>query len=580
MPPLNRSAQNPMPITGVHVCLKHFVLLFCYLLMITACSADNKNTTPATGQLTQDDLKDITVELHEHIAVLASDEFGGRAPASKGEALTTAYIADKFKALGLSPGNGNSYLQEVPVTESITDADTSLNVIGNGFEANFHYGDQVVAFSEQQVESTAIVNSELVFVGYGIVAPERGWDDYAGIDVSGKTVIMLVNDPGYATQDPSVFNGNAMTWYGRWPYKFEEAARQGAAGAFIIHETGAAAYGWDVVYSSWSRPQIGLTAKNRNLDKSKVIGWMSQESARQLFAGAGLDYDSQIAAAAQPRFRSLPMGDLKASMSLHNTINASVSNNVIGLVAGNARPDQAVIYTAHWDHLGTNPKVEGDNIFNGARDNASGIAGLLSLARLFSELPQNPERTVAFLAVTAEESGLLGSSWYAQNPLLELDTTVANINIDGMNVWGPMRDMVIIGYGNSELEDYLRDALKNQKGRYTAPEPHPERGYYYRSDHLNFARQGVPALYARSGEDSFDHGREWGARQWQQYTDERYHAPGDEYDPAWDLSGAALDLMLYFDIGLRLTMEAGYPNWYEGNEFRNIRDASASAREK
>jgi Zn-dependent M28 family amino/carboxypeptidase len=559
---------------------KYFALFICYLALITACSGDTKRTIPAAGQLTQDDLKEITVDLHEHIAVLASNEFGGRAPASKGEALTTAYIAEKFKALGLSPGNGDSYLQEVPVTESITDADTSLYVEGAGFEANLHYGDQMVAFSEQQVESTAIANSELVFVGYGIVAPERGWDDYAGMDVSGKTVIILVNDPGYATQDPSVFNGNAMTWYGRWPYKFEEAARQGAAGAFIIHETGAAAYGWDVVYSSWSRPQIGLTSKNKNTDKSKVIGWLSQESAHQLFAGAGLDYDAQIAAAAQPGFRSLPMGDLKASISLHNTIKTSVSNNVIGISAGDTRPDQAVIYTAHWDHLGTNPKVEGDNIFNGARDNASGIAGLLSLARLFSELPQSPERTVAFLAVTAEESGLLGSSWYAQNPLLPLDTTVANINIDGMNVWGPMRDMVIIGYGNSELEDYLRDALKTQKGRYAAPEPHPERGYYYRSDHLNFARQGVPALYARSGEDSFDHGRVRGARQWQEYTDNRYHSPGDEYDPAWDLSGAALDLMLYFDIGIRLSMETGYPNWYQGNEFRDIRDASATAREK
>jgi Zn-dependent M28 family amino/carboxypeptidase len=560
--------------------LKHMVGLMLFLVLVTACSGDNKKTSMSPGQLTQDDLKAINEELHAHIAVLASDEFGGRSPASRGERLTTSYIAEKFRALGLSPGNGDSYLQEVPVIESVTDADTSLHIKGADFVADFQYGKQMVAFSERQVEFAAITNSELVFVGYGIRAPERTWDDYSSVDVSGKTVIILVNDPGYATRDPALFNGNAMTWYGRWPYKLEEAARQGAAGAFIIHETGAAAYGWNVVYSSWSRPQIGLTAANKNAHKSAVVGWLSQESARTLFAGAGLDYDTQVAAAAQPGFRAVPMGDLRASISLHSDISTSVSSNVLGLIPGQTQAGDAIIYTTHWDHLGINSKIEGDNIFNGARDNASGIAGLLSLARLFSELPQRPQRTIAFLAVTAEESGLLGSSWYTQNPLLRLETTVANINIDGMNIWGPMRDMVIFGYGSSELEDYLRDALKSQKGRYPAPEPHPERGYYYRSDHLNFARQGVPALYASSGQDSFDHGREWGARQWQEYTDMRYHAPTDEYDPSWDLSGAALDIMLYFDIGLRLSMENTYPNWFEGNEFRGIRDAGARAREK
>jgi Zn-dependent M28 family amino/carboxypeptidase len=559
---------------------KYSAVFICILVLATACSADTSRTTLSAGQLSQDDLKEITTELHEHIAVLASDEYGGRAPASKGETLTTNYIVSKFKALGISPGNDDSYLQQVQVTESIFDADTSLMVKGADFTEAFHYGEQMVAFSEQQIESTAIANSELVFVGYGIVAPERGWDDYAGLNVSGKTVVILVNDPGYATQDPSVFNGNAMTWYGRWPYKFEEAARQGAAGAFIIHETGAAAYGWDVVYSSWSRPQISLTAKNKNADKSAVIGWLSQGAARQLFAGAGLNYDTQVAAAALPGFTGVPMGDLKASISLRSSISSAVSNNVIGIIPGSTRPDDSIIYSAHWDHLGINPKIEGDNIFNGARDNASGIAGLLSIARLFSELPQAPERTVAFLAVTAEESGLLGSQWYAEQPLLGLETTVANINMDGLNIWGPMRDMVVFGYGNSELEDYLREALKLQKGRYTAPEPHPQRGYYYRSDHLNFARQGVPALYAKSGEDSFDHGREWGAREFQEYTEKRYHSPLDDYDPGWDLSGAGLDIMLYFDIGLRLSMETSYPNWYPENEFRGIRDASATAREK
>lgn len=559
--------------------LKHCFGVLGSLALVTACTGDVEQSAQLSpGQLPQDDLKAITGELHRHIAVLASDEFGGRAPATRGESLTTDYIVEKFKALGLSPGNADSYLQAMQVTESTASADSILTISGTDFTADFQQGEDMVASSEQQVESTAIANSELVFVGYGIVAPEWGWDDYAGQNVSGKTVIILVNDPGYATQDPALFNGNAMTWYGRWPYKFEEAARQGAAGAFIIHETGAAAYGWNVVQNSWSGPQISLTADNANTDKSEIIGWLSQDTARALFAGAGLDYEAALVAAAEAGFRALPMGDLKASLSLSNTISTAVSNNVIGLIPGSDRPDEAIIYTAHWDHLGTDPELEGDGIYNGARDNASGIAALLSLARLFSSLPQPPRRTVAFLATTAEESGLLGARWYTENPLLPLETTVANINMDGMNIWGPMRDMVIVGYGNSELEDYLRAALTAQKGRYAAPEPHPERGYYYRSDHLHFARHGVPALYAKSGEDSFDHGREWGAREFQEYTDKRYHSPLDEYDPGWDLSGAGLDVMLYFDIGLRLSMETGYPNWYPDNEFRRIRDASAEAR--
>ncbi len=559
--------------------IRNFLLLATALLIV-ACSRNGDGRDPAARELTQDDLKAITVELHEHIAVLASDEYAGRAPASEGEALTTAYLEQQFKALGVAPGNGDSYLQQVQVTESITDADTTLTVQGTDFTAELGYGTQMVVSSEQQVESTALEDSELVYVGYGIVAPEHGWDDYADVDVRGKTVVILVNDPGYATQDASLFNGNAMTWYGRWPYKYEEAARQGAAGALIVHETNAAAYGWNVVYSSWSGPQISLTADNKNFDRCEVVGWLSLDSARVLFAGAGLDYDAQVAAAAQPGFRALPMADLRASISLRNTISTSVSNNVIGVIPGSTRPHDSIIYTAHWDHLGINAKVEGDTIFNGAQDNASGVAGLLSLARLFSELPQAPARTVAFLAVTAEESGLLGSQWYGENPLLPLETTVANMNMDSMKVYGPMRDMVIVGYGNSELDDYLREAVKRQKGRYVAAYPHPERGTYYRSDHFNFARHGVPALYAKSGEDSFDHGREWGAKQSQDYTDRRYHSPQDEYDPSWDLSGTALDIMLYFDIGLRLSMETSYPDWSPGNEFKSIRDASAAARQE
>lgn len=559
--------------------LKYLVSSFCVLVLATGCARNgDDNNDMAPGHLSQDDLGGIVAELHEHVAELASDAYAGRAPATPGEERTIAYLVQQFKALGLAPGNGDSYLQQVPVTELVTDPNTELTVRGKDFSTRLHYGDEMVVFTQRQVEHSALVDSPLVFVGYGIVAPERDWNDYAGVDVRGKTVVILINDPGYATRDESLFNGIAMTWYGRWVYKYEEAARQGAAGALIIHETGAAAYGWEVVYNSWTGPQISLTSPDKNADKSEVIGWLSQDSARALFAGADLDYAALVAAAARPGFRALPMGDLKASISLQNTVRGSASNNVIAVIPGASRPDETIIYTAHWDHLGIGEEGDGDNIFNGAVDNATGTAGLLSLARLFSELPAAPQRTVAFLAVTAEESGLLGSQWYGENPLFPLETTVANINMDGLPVYGPMRDMVVVGYGNSELEDYLRTALARQKGRYVAPEPHPERGSYYRSDHFNFARHGVPALYAESGEDSLDHGREWGARQKRAYIDERYHSPRDEYDPGWDLSGAGLDIMLYFDIGLQLSMESGFPNWYPGTEFRAVRDATAAAR--
>ena len=556
-----------------------FVFLLCALTLAAFPSLADQGAAPPAAAPDQETVKLIADALHQHTAVLASDAYGGRAPATEGEALTTAYLVKQFRALGLAPGNGDSYLQRVPVTELITDADTTLALQGNNFSMELEYGDQMVVSTEKQVEATALADSEMVFVGYGIVAPERNWNDYAGVDVRGKTVVILVNDPGYATQDESLFNGNAMTWYGRWPYKYEEAARQGAAGALIVHETGAAAYGWEVVYNSWSRPQISLTAADGNAGKSEVIGWLSQQSARALFAGAGLDYDAQVAAAARPGFRALPLGDIRASIKLSNTVRTSESDNVIAIIPGSERPQETIFYTAHWDHLGINTKVEGDNIYNGARDNASGTAGLLALAQLFSQLPEAPARTVAFLAVTAEESGLLGSQWYGENPLFPLATTVANINMDGMNELGPMRDVVVFGYGNSELEDYLRTSVANQPGRYLAQEPHPERGSYYRSDHFNFARHGVPSLYAKSGEDSFAHGKEWGAKQSQDYTDHRYHSPEDEYDPDWDFSGAAMDILLFFGIGLQLSGESTYPNWYPGNEFRGIRDASAASRQ-
>ena len=549
----------------------------CMALMLTLSSC-GPQPLDAVDDLSGIDQAQIIDELHRHIEILASDEFGGRAPATRGEELTTAYLQEQFMNLGLQPGNGDSYLQEVPVTEITAAGNAVLSLRGSDYSADLTYASDMVVATYQEVEQTGLTDSDLVFVGYGIVAPEREWDDYAGVDVRGKTVVILVNDPGYVTQDPELFNGNAMTWYGRWPYKYEEAARQGAAGALIIHETGAAAYGWDVVRNSWTGPQIKISADDAGADQSNIIGWLTQDSARGLFAGAGLDLDALMAAALSRDFQAVPIGDVKASVSLSNTIRRSSSNNVIAVLPGKARPDETIIYTAHWDHLGINAELPGDNIYNGAVDNASGTAALLSLARLFSEYPVKPDRSVVFLSVTAEESGLLGSQWYSEHPLFPLAKTVANINMDSAVVNGAMHDVVVVGMGNSELEDYLHDAVANQESRYIVQEPHPERGTYYRSDHLNFARHGVPALYAKSGDDSVANGKEWGAARSQEYVDQRYHSPADEYNPDWDLTGAMQDILLYFAIGYRLSQENSWPNWYEGNEFRPLRDETAAQR--
>jgi Zn-dependent M28 family amino/carboxypeptidase len=519
---------------------------------------------------------EIEAMLHEHIAVLASDEFEGRAPATPGEEKTINYLRSEFEALGIGPGNGDSYFQSVSVTEITTASDAVLTFSGSNYNAELEYATEMIVGSQQQIPTTSLVDSELVFVGYGVVAPERNWNDYAGIDVAGKTVVILVNDPGYAAQDPNVFNGNAMTYYGRWTYKYEEAARQGAAGALIVHETGPAGYGWEVVSGGWSGPQIGLQADNLNSDKSDIEGWLTLDSAEALFAAAGLNYQELKAMAAQPGFSAVPLGDITASVAIQNSVRTSESQNVIAMIPGTERPAQTIIYTAHWDHLGVNPELPGDNIYNGAADNATGTAALLAMAKMHADGGPAP-RSVVFLAVTAEESGLLGSRWYAEHPVFPLATTVANINIDVLNTYGPMHDIVVVGNGSSELEAYLEEAATAQ-GRHLVEEPNPERGYYYRSDHFNFAKAGVPALYAESGEDSVEFGKQWGAEQAQDYNENRYHAPSDEYDPSWNLEGAAQDILLYFDVANKLSRESSFPNWLEGNEFKGTRDATSSSR--
>jgi Zn-dependent M28 family amino/carboxypeptidase len=539
--------------------------------VLIGCSPQSNEVAEAVSETAE-----IEAILHEHIAVLASDEFEGRAPATPGEEKTINYLKSEFEALGIGPGNGDSYFQSVSVTEITTASDAVLTFSGSSYDAELEYATEMMVGSQQQIPTTSIVDSELVFVGYGVVAPERNWNDYAGIDVAGKTVVILVNDPGYATQDPDVFNGNTMTYYGRWTYKYEEAARQGATGALIVHETGPAGYGWEVVSGSWSGPQIGLQADNLNSDKNDIEGWLTLDSAEALFAGAGLDYQELKAAAAQPGFNAVPLGDVTASVAIQNSVRTSLSQNVIAMIPGTQSPRETIIYTAHWDHLGVNAELPGDNIYNGAADNATGTAALLAMAKMHADAGPAP-RSVVFLAVTAEESGLLGSRWYAEHPVFPLATTVANINIDVLNTYGPMHDIVVVGNGSSELEAYLEEAATAQ-GRHLVEEPNPERGYYYRSDHFNFAKAGVPALYAESGKDSVEFGKEWGAEQAQDYNENRYHAPSDEYDPNWNLEGAAQDILLYFDVASKLSRESSFPNWLEGNEFKGIRDATSSSR--
>ncbi len=535
-----------------------------------ACRSGDADVENAVATITAEDLT-------RHVQVLASDSFEGRSPSSPGEDRTIAYLRDGFAALGLAPGNGDSFFQDVPLVSITTDPKAAtLAVSGGARTMRLRYGPDFMTWTKRVVERVDVRASDMVFVGYGIVAPEYGWNDYEGIDVAGKTVLMLVNDPGFATQDSTLFTGNAMTYYGRWTYKFEEAARQGAAAALIVHETEPASYPWEVVTGSWSGEQFDLVRADNNMSRVAVEGWVTAEIARALATQSGQDFDAMKTAAATRGFRAVPLS-LQASLSLRNSVRRSTSRNVIALLPGTTRRDEYVVYMAHWDHLGMDSTLDGDQIYNGAQDNATGTAGLLALARAFTTLPQPLARSIAFLAVTAEEQGLLGSAHYAANPVFPLDHTVAAINMDVLNVYGPMRDVTVVGLGQSELDDYLR-AEATRQGRRIRPDPSPEAGYYYRSDHFSFAKAGVPALYPDVGVDHVEHGEAWTREQMDAYEAERYHKPADEYDASWDLRGAVDDLRLLFRVGYRLADEDTFPNWSERSEFRAKRDAMMGSR--
>jgi Zn-dependent M28 family amino/carboxypeptidase len=544
-----------------------FMLVLIFLIL--SCSQKAHDIEAAVASLNTD-------ELAHDVEILSSDDFEGRFPASPGEEKTIAFIKDEFEKVGLKPGNGDSFFQEVPLVEITATPQTNLLITGADKPLEFTFEDDFVGLTLQVQEKVSIENSDMVFVGYGIVAPEYQWNDYEGIDAKGKTVVMLVNDPGFATQDPALFKGRAMTYYGRWTYKYEEAARQGAACAIIIHETEPAAYGWEVVRNGWTGPNFNLVSEDGNASRCAVESWITLETAQTIFKAAGKNYEEMKESAAKPGFKAVPLG-LKASLSLENKIRNAVSRNVIGLLPGSERADEFVIYTAHWDHFGRNPNLEGDQIFNGALDNATGTSALIELAEAFKKLGSPPLRSILFMAVTAEEQGLLGSEYYATHPIYPLTKTAAVINMDALNIYGRMKDIRIVGYGQSELDDYVK-AYAEQVGRVVLPDPTPEKGSFYRSDHFPFAKQGVPALSAGSGVQHIEKGEEWGLAQREKYIRERYHKPSDEFDNTWDLSGLQDELHMYFMIGYRLSIESSFPNWKEGSEFKLKRDTAMQNR--
>ncbi len=535
-------------------------------LLLIASTAAHAQTAPA---ISIDTLKQVD-------QTLASDAFEGRKPGTEGEVKSLAYIVERMKAAGLQPGNKGSWFQDVPLVEITPSNMSPLKFTGGKAPVTLEYRKDMVLNTYRVTPLVNVRNSDVVFVGYGINAPERHWNDYAGINVKGKTVIVLVNDPDWQTMTlDGPFGGRAMTYYGRWTYKFEEAARQGAAAVLVVHDTEPAAYGWGVVQSSWTGPQIEQDAPGDHRDQSQAVGWITQDAAKALFASAGKDYAALIEAAKHKGFKAVPMG-LSASVSWDNAIRRQASKNVVGLLPGSERPNEVVLYSAHWDHLGHCDAVKGDDICNGAVDNASGVSGLIALAE--AQAKAGPaKRSIVFLAVTAEESGLLGSKYYAENPIWPLRDTVGGVNMDGLNVVGRAKDFTITGAGKSELEDLVKPLLAAQ-GRTISPEANPERGGYYRSDHFSFAKLGVPMLDGGSGEDLVVGGKAAGHAASEDYVTNRYHKPQDEYDPAWDWSGAVEDLTIYYQLGRQLADGNGWPNWYPTAEFRAIRDKSRTAR--
>ncbi len=566
-------------------CLLSACLLSAALL--AACAGVDKSAgpVPANDPRLQPALNSITADaMLAHVRVLSSDEYEGRLPGSHGEELSVAYIAAQYKALGLAPGNPDgSYLQDVPLVGIVSKPVTSFEAGGKTMLMSFP--SDYVAFAPRTRREVNIDKSELVFVGYGVQAPEYGWDDYKGLDVRGKTLVMLINDPQIpdpadaSKLDDKMFRGNAMTYYGRWTYKYEIAAKLGAAAAIIVHETPTAAYPYDVVVNSWSRENFTIRQAGPNPDFPDIAAWMQREKARQLFAASGRDFDALKKAALSRDFKPVP---LKATVTMHieNTWREVASHNVVARLEGSdpKLKNEYVIYSAHWDHLGVQAPAPGSNvslhdrIYHGALDNASGIAALLAFAKAYTIVDPKPPRTILFIATTAEEQGLLGAKYYAQHPLYPLSRTLADINVDSVNVLGRTSDVVAFGNNKSSLDDQLV-TLAAMQNRSVRPDPQPERGGFYRSDQFEFAKEGVPVMHAKSGSTLIGKPEGTGTKMINDFTTHHYHQPSDEIDATWDLSGAVEDMRLLFLLGYEVAQSSSFPQWKPGSEFKGKRDA-------
>ena len=540
--------------------MKNFLALFVLIGCLASCSSKSESYQFQVA------------DLEPNLITLSSDEFMGRMPFTEGEQLTTSFLESKFKEMGLEPGNGDSYFQEVPMVSIITYPEQSIafkgaqgSVVGEGLK-------DFVIWTQRTDSVVRIQDAEVVFAGFGIVAPEYGWDDYKNLDVKGKIVVVMINDPGFGSEDPTFFKGNTMTYYGRWTYKYEEAVRQGALGCLIVHNTIPAGYGFNNIQNSWKASKLYLDDRGQEKYKLGFEGWITLPFAKQLFEKMGKNESELLQSARKADFQGFSTGmTLSTSLAVKPTYN--VTKNVIAKVTGKTAPEEVIIYTAHWDHIGIGkPDETGDSIYNGALDNASGTSALLALAKAF-KTDEQPDRTVVFLSVTAEEQGLWGSAYYAKNPIYPKEKTVANINMDGVNPYGKMKDVSVIGVGQSEMEDLLDEELK-KLGRYAAPEPNPVVGYYFRSDHFNFAKIGIPALYIGTGIDHVEKGKEYGKQLQEEYVAQYYHKPADAYDPKrWNLDGAVDDVQLLYEVGRNLANSTKWPGWKEGSEFKAIRDS-------
>ncbi len=516
----------------------------------------------------------------DHIKALSADAMEGRSPGTPGEDKAVAYIETQFKQLGLQPGNPDgTYIQKVPLVGISGSQARPLTFTMGAQKLQLKWSDEVVAWSKHVAPSAAVTDSDVVFAGYGVEAPEYGWNDFKDLDVKGKTIVVLVNDPAVpdpanpSALDPKMFNGKAMTYYGRWTYKFEEGARKGAAAVLIVHETGPAGYGFNVVQGNLTE-KFDLVAPDKNMSKASIEGWITTDAARKLLALGGQDFDALKKQALSRDFKPVPLG-VKASMAIANKLRTIDSRNVVAKLEGSdpTLKDEYVVYSAHWDHLGVGAPVNGDRIYNGAVDNASGVGTVLEIARALKQAPA-AKRSFLFLMVTAEEQGLLGSEYYSLNPLYPLARTAANINVDEINPWGRTRDLAVVGFGNSDLDDYLRAAATEQ-GRTLLPDPDPAKGFYYRSDHFNFAKQGVPALdpSMHPGVTFVDRSADWEKKMKEEWENRIYHSPQDEVRSDWDLSGAVEDAQLFIAVGYRVANADKLPEWKPGNEFKAKRDA-------